>query len=121
MAIIAVTTKSPSLDSEIEPRFGRARHLLLVDSDSLAWGVVENPAMDAGGGAGVQVAGLLSERGVSTVASGEVGPNAHAALDRAGIAVRRFPAGTSCREAVEQVKAGEPAVEKAAKSKAESP
>lgn len=120
MAIIAVTTKSPSLDSEIEPRFGRAPHLLLVDSESLTWEVVENPAKDAGGGAGVEVAGLLSERGVNAVASGEVGPNAHAALVRAGIAMHRFPEGTTCREAVERVKAGEPAVEKAAESIAES-
>lgn len=116
MAIIAVTTKSPGLDSEIEPRFGRAQHLLLVDSENLAWEVVENPAMNAGGGAGVQVASLLSERGVSAVASGEIGPNAHAALVRAGIAMHRFPEGTTCREAVERVKAGEPAVESAAES-----
>ncbi len=101
--IIAVTMQVPELDGPMEVKFGRAPHLLLVDPETMEWESVPNPAAGSGGGAGVQAARLLAERGVGAVASGEFGPNAHAALTSAGIAMHRFPAETTGRMAVEEV------------------
>jgi predicted Fe-Mo cluster-binding NifX family protein len=103
MGIIAVAVRDPGLDGPIEPKFGRAPHLLLVDPETLEWEAVANPAAGADAGAGLRAARGLVERGVSAVASGDFGPNAHAALTSAGIETRRFPAGTTVREAVEAI------------------
>jgi len=53
---VAVSATGPSLDSPIDPRFGRCQYLLIVDSDSLDFEAVENPAVMAPGGAGIQAA-----------------------------------------------------------------
>ncbi len=98
-----MTMPSPDLDGDVEQEFGRARHIVLVDPESMEWEAVGNPGAGAGGGSGVRAAQLLAERGVSAVASGDFGPNAHAALTSAGIALHRFPKGTPAREAVQRI------------------
>lgn len=103
---IAVTASSPDLDVEVEPRFGRAPYILLVDPGTLAWEAVEGPGQQARGGAGIKVAQFLSQRDVTDVISGEFGPNAHEALSAAGIAMHRCESGTRAREAVELMKEG---------------
>ncbi|MFP4624420.1 MAG: NifB/NifX family molybdenum-iron cluster-binding protein, partial [Gemmatimonadota bacterium] len=109
MSMIAVTVTSPDLDAGLEPRFGRAPHVVLVDPETMEWEALDNPAWQASGGAGVQAAQLLSERKVSAVVSGEFGPNAHAALEAAGIVMHRCREAVTAREAVERVKRGETA------------
>jgi predicted Fe-Mo cluster-binding NifX family protein len=107
MKKVALTVGSPSLDVEVETRFGRSAFILLVDPDTMAWEWVENPGRDTRGGAGVRVAQVLSDRKVSDVVSGEFGPNAHDALQTAGILMHRCESGTTVRQAVERLKAGE--------------
>jgi predicted Fe-Mo cluster-binding NifX family protein len=66
---------------------------------------VDNPAMSAGGGAGIQAAQFVVERGAEAVVSGNVGPNAFAVFESAGVPVYLFGGG-SVREAVEACKEG---------------
>ena len=40
--LIAVTSQGKDLAGEVEPRFGRAKHFLLVDSETMHLQVVEN-------------------------------------------------------------------------------
>jgi predicted Fe-Mo cluster-binding NifX family protein len=107
MSRVALTVGAPSFDVEVEARFGRAAFLLLVDPETMAWETLANPGRDARGGAGIRVAQILSDREVSEVVSGDFGPNAHEALNAAGIVMHRCEAGTTAREAVELIKAGE--------------
>ena len=44
--MIAITVLSPTLDSKIDTRFGRANHLLLIHPDSMEWEELENPGKD---------------------------------------------------------------------------
>ncbi|MFC1662253.1 NifB/NifX family molybdenum-iron cluster-binding protein [Gemmatimonadota bacterium] len=104
---IALTVGSPSFDVEVEPRFGRSAFILLVDPETMAWETLANPGWDARGGAGVRVAQVLSDQEVSDVVSGDFGPNAHKALDAAGIIMHRCESGTTARAAVDLWKAGE--------------
>jgi predicted Fe-Mo cluster-binding NifX family protein len=67
---------------------------------------VDNPAMSAGGGAGIQAAQFVVERGAEAVVSGNVGPNAFAVFESAGVPVYLFGGG-SVREAVEWAAGGE--------------
>jgi predicted Fe-Mo cluster-binding NifX family protein len=107
MTQVAVTVSTPDLDAEVEPRFGRAPHILLVDPQTMSWTSVENPGRDAGSGAGIQVAQVLHDKGVSAVISGEFGPKAQDALVAAGIVMHRCPSRATARETVTLWRAGE--------------
>jgi predicted Fe-Mo cluster-binding NifX family protein len=107
MKRVALTVGSPGLDVEVEPRFGRAAYILLVDPDTMDWESVRNSGRDAWGGAGVRVAQVLDDRNVTDVVSGEFGPKAFEALKAAGIRMHRLESSTTAREAVEQLKAGD--------------
>jgi predicted Fe-Mo cluster-binding NifX family protein len=102
---IALTTESPSLDSKVDPRFGRCSYFLIVETDSLSFEAVENPNVTLGGGAGIQSAQLMAEKGVKQILTGSCGPNAHQALSAAGIGVIVGCSG-AVRDVVQQHKTG---------------
>jgi len=97
---IAVTSTGPSLDAPVDQRFGRAQYILVVDPESMAVEPIENPSVQASGGAGVQTAQMVAATGAQAVLTGNVGPNAYHALSAAGMKVHVGAAGT-VRQAVE--------------------
>ena len=103
---IAVTSQGTDLDAAVDPRFGRARFFLVVDTDSGEAEVVDNATnLNAAQGAGIQAARQVAELGVSAVLTGHVGPKAFATLRAAGVPVHTGAQGT-VREAVAAFKAG---------------
>ena len=102
---IAVTSTGPTLDDNVEARFGRCPYFLIIDTDSMQLEAIENPNIALGGGAGIQSAQLMSEKGVTTVLTGNCGPNAFNVFGQAGIQVIVGVSGP-VRNAVEQFKAG---------------
>lgn len=102
---IAITTQGPSLDDQVEARFGRAPYYLFVDTDTMEYEAMPNPNVAAGGGVGIQSAQLMSDHGVRYVLTGNCGPNAFRVFSAAGIQVITGVSGTA-RLAVEQFKAG---------------
>jgi predicted Fe-Mo cluster-binding NifX family protein len=84
---IAVTAENPSLDATIDPRFGRCPYFLIVDTEDMRFEAVANPSLSLGGGAGIQAAQLMAEKGVRHVLTGNCGPNAYQTLSAAGIGV----------------------------------
>ncbi len=102
---IAVTSTGPTLDSDVEARFGRCPYFLIIDTDTMQFEAIENPNIALGGGAGIQSAQLMSEKGVTTVLTGNCGPNAFNVFGQAGIQVIVGVSG-NIRTAVEQFKTG---------------
>ena len=102
---IAIAASGPSLDDSVEARFGRCAYFLIVDTDTMAFEAIENPNIAVGGGAGIQSAQLMAEKGVQTILAGNCGPNAFRTFGAAGIQVIVGISGV-VREAVEQFKAG---------------
>jgi predicted Fe-Mo cluster-binding NifX family protein/ferredoxin len=102
---IAVTSTGPSLDDSVEARFGRCAYFLIIDTDTMQYEAIENPNIALGGGAGIQSAQLMSEKGVITVLTGNCGPNAFNVFGQAGIQVIVGVSGV-VRDAVEQFKTG---------------
>jgi len=102
---IAVTSTGPTLDDNVEARFGRCAYFLIIDTDNMRCEAVENPNIALGGGAGIQSAQLMSEKGVITVLTGNCGPNAFDVFGQAGIQVIVGVSGP-VRNAVEQFKTG---------------
>jgi predicted Fe-Mo cluster-binding NifX family protein len=103
--LICVTSEGRDLSAAIDPRFGRCRNFVFVDTETLTVEAVDNPSLTAGGGAGVQSGQLMAARRVKAVLTGNVGPNAHQVLSAAGIQVYTGIAGT-VKEAVEEFKQG---------------
>jgi predicted Fe-Mo cluster-binding NifX family protein/ferredoxin len=102
---VAVTSTGPSLDDNVEARFGRCAYFLIIDTDTMKFEAIENPNIALGGGAGIQSAQLMSEKGVTAVLTGNCGPNAFNVFGQAGIQVIVGVSGV-VRNAVEQFKTG---------------
>ncbi len=102
---IAVTSTGPTLDDSVEARFGRCPYFLIIDPDTLEFESLENPNIASGGGAGIQSAQLMANEGVSTVLTGNCGPNAFQTFGAAGVQVITGVSG-QVRQAVELYKSG---------------
>ncbi len=103
---IVVTASGPDLDSPIDPKFGRSQYFIFVDPDSLQFEAIENENVMAAGGAGIQSAQFVANKGAETVITGNVGPNASTTLGAAGIKIFLGAMGT-VREAVQMFKNGQ--------------
>jgi predicted Fe-Mo cluster-binding NifX family protein len=84
---IAISVSGNDLSAEIDPRFGRAKGFLLIDDTAEGFEYVANPHLDASGGAGIQTAQMVVDRGAEAVITGNVGPNAYRVLETAGVKV----------------------------------
>ena len=103
---IAITSRGTTLDDQVDPRFGRCAHFVIVETDDMSCEAVANSNAAAGGGAGIQSAQLVADREVKVVLTGNCGPNAFRTLEAAGIEVVTGADGT-VREAVERYQAGQ--------------
>lgn len=97
---VVVTAQGVDLDSMSSPVFGRCPAFVFVDTETWQYEGIDNPCVGAVGGAGLQAAQLVLDRGVQAVLTHHVGPNAFALLQDAGVPVYTIDAGT-VREAVD--------------------
>ena len=102
---ICVTATAGDLNAEVDPRFGRCQYFVFVDSDTMSFEAMPNEAIAAPGGAGIQAAQTIVNKGVDVLISGNVGPNAFQVLSAAGVKIATGAYGT-VQEAVEMYKAG---------------
>ncbi len=104
---IIVTTSGETLESPVDPRFGRADRFILYDDETDAFEVVDNSTnRDLQQGAGIQAAGLVAELGAKCLITGHCGPKAFQTLEAAGIQIYVGAKGT-VGEAIDRFKAGE--------------
>jgi len=103
---IAVTSEGKELDSQVDPRFGRAAYILVVDTFSFGFEVLDNSEnVNALKGAGIQAATMISDKKAEVLLTGFCGPNAFRTLDAAGIKVANDVSGT-VRDAVKAFNEG---------------
>ncbi|UCF06344.1 MAG: NifB/NifX family molybdenum-iron cluster-binding protein [bacterium] len=104
---IAVTAQGYEMTSEVDPRFGRARHFVIYDTESEEFSARDNSAnLNAMQGAGVQAAENISREGVAALITGHCGPKAFKVLQAAGIKVYTGASGTVA-ETIERFSNGE--------------
>ena len=85
---ITVTSKGTNLDSQVDPRFGRAAYILIVDSETFDFEVLDNKEnVNALKGAGIQAAKMVSDRKTEILLTGFCGPRAFQAMEAANIGV----------------------------------
>jgi predicted Fe-Mo cluster-binding NifX family protein len=92
---IAITSKGKDLDSQMDPRFGRAAYIIIVDTLNHGFEVLDNSEnVNAFKGAGIQAAVMVSDRGAKVLLTGYCGPNGFKTLKAAGVKVANDVTGT---------------------------
>ena len=103
---VTVTSQGKELSSLVDPRFGRAKYFLVVDTETGEFSVADNSQnLNAVQGAGIQAGKNAADLGAEAVITGHVGPKAFATLQAGGVKIYTGATGTVA-DAIEQFKAG---------------
>jgi predicted Fe-Mo cluster-binding NifX family protein len=85
---IAITSLGPDRNSQVDPRFGRAAYILIVDTVHNGVEAIDNSEnINAFKGAGIQAAAMVGRKGAEVLLTGYCGPNAYKTLQAAGVKV----------------------------------
>jgi len=102
---IVITSTGKTLDSQVDPRFGRSAYFVIIDTETMDFSVIENESAAAAGGAGISSGKIVIDAGAQAVLTGNCGPNAERTLTAAGIKLYTGVTGTVA-EAIELFKSG---------------
>lgn len=103
---IAVTAQGEELSSEIDLRFGRAKWLAVVDTETGDFQAHDNKVnLNAAQGAGIQTGRNIANLGAKAVITGNVGPNAFKTLSAANVRIFLAEKQT-VQDAIDSFKAG---------------
>jgi predicted Fe-Mo cluster-binding NifX family protein len=104
---ISISSQGPSLDSSVDPRFGRACQFLLYDTESSSYEVISNSeSLNAAQGAGIKAAETITNKGAQVLITGHCGPKAFNTLREAGIEIFGGAEGLTVSEALEKYRSG---------------
>ncbi len=84
---IAISATGKTLDSEVDPRFGRCQYFIVADMETDDFEALDNSSAAASGGAGISAAQMIVKKGVEAVLTGNCGPNAHQVFSSARLKV----------------------------------
>jgi predicted Fe-Mo cluster-binding NifX family protein len=88
--ILFISSSGETLESQVNPRFGRTPFFIKYDTKDKTWEAIKNAATTQRGGAGVSAAQTLIDSGAVVAISGRFGPNAHQALSAGGVRMMTF-------------------------------
>lgn len=89
---ICVSSIGDTLNSEIDPRFGRCKYFMLVSvvgEESPTIEFIKNEGAIQGSGAGLRAAEQIGKLDVNVVITGDIGPKAGSILEQLGIKVTK--------------------------------
>lgn len=107
---VAVSATEDNLDAMIDFRFGRCAYFLIVEvegNEIKGHEAIKNPGVNAMGGAGIQAAQIIANKGAEVLITGNIGPNAYAVLSQTGIKILTGVGGISVKEAIQKYLKGE--------------
>jgi predicted Fe-Mo cluster-binding NifX family protein len=102
---ICITSTEKSIDSPVDPRFGRCKYFIIAHTETLDFEAIENPNIQSQGGAGIKAGQFISSKKVDALLTGSVGTNAAETLGSAGIKVFTGISGT-VKDAIEDFQEG---------------
>ena len=102
---IVVSSQGENLEAPASTVFGRCPTYVFVDTETMDFEAMPNPAMSQGGGAGIAAAQFVVNQGAQAVLSGNLGPNAFDVLQAAGVPGYMVSEGT-VRQSVEAFNGG---------------
>lgn len=78
---VAITSTGNTLDSILDPRFGRCAFFVVYDTENESMEFIPNPNKDIEEGAGTASVHLVASRNVSKIIAGEFGIKIKSLLD----------------------------------------
>ena len=102
---IAISSSGNTLDSDLDPRFGRCAYFLIIDPANMRYEVFNNQGAAQSRGAGIKAANFLVTKNVSVVVTGHASLNVIQTLASAGIEIFVEQQGT-IKEVVALYKSG---------------
>ena len=103
---IAITSQGADLEAQVDPRFGRAKYIIVYDTDADDFSALDNSeGVQAAQGAGIQAGQNVANSGAGALITGNCGPKAFSVLRSAGVKVY-IGAGGTVRQAIEDFKSG---------------
>lgn len=103
---VAITAQGQDMSAAVDPRFGRAKHFIVVDTDTDQWSAHDNGQnLNAAQGAGIQAGKNIIDLEVSALITGHVGPKAFMTLQSGGVEIYTGAEG-SVADALAAFKAG---------------
>lgn len=103
---IAITSQGENLQAQVDPRFGRARYLIVYDTDGDTFSALDNSeGVNAAQGAGIRAGQNVANSGAAAVITGNCGPKAFSMLRSAGVKVYVGASGT-VGQAIEDFRSG---------------
>ena len=102
---IAISATGITLDADVDPRFGRCQHFIVVDTETMQFEAIDNSSAMAAGGAGISAGQTIAGKEVQAVLTGNCGPNAYQVLSSAGMQVITGVSG-KVSKAIEDYKSG---------------
>lgn len=99
---VCVSSQGETLDSQVDPRFGRCAWFIIYDFDTGKAEALINANVSSPSGAGISSAQQIINSGAVTVITGNVGPNAFGVLNSAGIKVMTGAQGITVKEALKK-------------------
>ena len=104
---VVVTSQGSDLSSQVDPRFGRAKNFIVMETETGEFSVHDNTQnLNAAQGAGIQAGRMVVDLGAAAVITGNVGPKAFATLRAGNVKVYPGASGT-VQEVIEKFKAGQ--------------
>ena len=104
--IVAVTAQGPEATSPVDTRFGRAKWIVLVDTDTGETQAHDNKLnLTLAQGAGIQTGQNIANLDADAVITGNLGPNAYKTLAAAEVQVF-LASGETVEQVVAALKAG---------------
>ncbi len=85
---IAISSTGKTLESEIDPRFGRCAYFLIVEIENKKiknFKAIENTAKEQAGGAGITAAEIVANEKPDAVITTNLGPRASSVFSQFGI------------------------------------
>ncbi len=92
---IAISSQGNDLQSQMDPRFGRAKSFIIYDTETKDYkGISNDQNLQATQGAGIQSAKNVIDNGAEALITGNVGPKAFTTLESAGVQIYLAASGT---------------------------
>jgi predicted Fe-Mo cluster-binding NifX family protein len=103
---IVITSQGKSIDSMVDPRFGRAKYFIVYDLESGDYTAIDNVQnLNAPQGAGIQAGQNVIGTGAEVLITGNCGPKAFRILNAGDVKVYKSDGGT-VEENIEKYKSG---------------
>lgn len=103
---ICITSVGNNLNSDLDPRFGRAAYFLIVDDKGKLIKAIENTGAQAMRGAGITAAQIVAKEKVDIVITGNIGPNASMVLGASGIKIFLSSPGMNVQDVLQEYQKG---------------